>query len=96
MKVLVAICLIVLITSYCMCVDDEKRLLADFDVHQVQLDFQQMKAKMSNFEQTIQQLTSSGISTFYYQFMYISYTCLAMMPLTYMFGYDAFNIHVWL
>ena len=55
-----------------MCGDDEKRLLADFDVHQVQLDLQQMKAKMSNFEQTIQQLTSSGISTFYYQFMYIS------------------------
>jgi D-mannonate dehydratase len=55
-----------------MCVDDEKRLLADFDVHQVQLDLQQMKANMSNVEQTIQQLTSSGISTFYYQFMYIS------------------------
>ena len=55
-----------------MCVDDEKRLLVDFDVHQVQLDLQQMKAKMSNFEHTIQQLTSSGISTFYYQFMYIS------------------------
>ena len=62
-----------------MCVDDEKRLLADFSVHQLQLDFQQMKAEMSNvknefgtLKQTIQQLTSSGISTFHYQFMYIS------------------------
>jgi hypothetical protein len=61
MNFLVVVFLIVLITSYCVCVDDEKRFLADVDVHQLQLDFQQMKAKMSNFEQTIQQLTSSGI-----------------------------------
>lgn len=57
-----------------MCVDDEKRLLEDFDVHQLQLELQQMRAKMSNVEQKIQQLTSSGISTFYYQFVYISCT----------------------
>ena len=51
-----------------MCVDDEKRLLADFDVHQLQLDFQQMRAKFSNVEnevgtlkQTILQMTSTGI-----------------------------------
>jgi sugar lactone lactonase YvrE len=38
MKVLVVIFLIILITSYCVCVDDEKRLPVDFDEHQVQLD----------------------------------------------------------
>jgi len=32
MKVLVVVFLIVLITSYCVCVDDEKRFLADVDV----------------------------------------------------------------
>ena len=73
MKVLVVICLISILTSYCMCVDDEKRLLADFDVHQLQLDFQQMRTKLSNVEnevgtlkQTILQMTSTGIKIFYY------------------------------
>jgi len=68
MKVLVVICIIAILTSYCTCVDDEKRLLADFDVHQLQLDLQHVKAKMSNFEneigtlkQTILQMTSTGI-----------------------------------
>ena len=68
MKVLVVICLISILTSYCTCVDDEKRLLVDFDVHQLQLDFQQMRAKFSNVEnevgtlkQTILQMTSTGI-----------------------------------
>ena len=67
------ICLIAILTSYCTCVDDEKRLLADFDVHQLQIDLQQMRTKMSNFEneigtlkQTILQMTSPGISISYY------------------------------
>jgi hypothetical protein len=51
MKVLVVICLIAILTSYCTCVDDEKRLLADFDVHQLQIDLQQMRTKMSNFSE---------------------------------------------
>ena len=78
MKVLVVIFLIILITSYCVCVDDEKRLPVDFDEHQVQLDIQRIKAEFSNvknevgtLKQTMQQLTSSGISYFHYQIMYI-------------------------
>ena len=73
MKFLVVICLIAMLTIYCTCEDDEKRLLADFDVHQLQLDLQLVKAKMSNFEneigtlkQTILQMTSTGISILYY------------------------------
>jgi hypothetical protein len=73
MKVLVVICLIAILTSYCTCVDDEKRLLADFDVHQLQLDLQHVKAKLSNVEnevgtlkQAILQMTSTGILIFYY------------------------------
>jgi hypothetical protein len=59
-------------------VDDEKRLPVDFDEHQVQLDIQRIKAEFSNvknedgtLKQTMQLLTSSGISYFHYQIMYI-------------------------
>ena len=69
-----------------MCVDDGKRLLADFDVHQVQLDIQQIKAEFSNvknevgtLKQTIQQLTSSGISINHYQIPYIYCIFLCMI-----------------
>jgi hypothetical protein len=57
MKVLlVVICLIAIIASYCMCVDDQKRLLVDFDLHQVQLDIQQIKAEFSNVKNEVRTL----------------------------------------